>query len=134
MKNRNQIEFVLELHEHGKSNFLDLKFISTKTFSIASSDVYLFKILLGVSSRTRSDKPCLTGKELSSFVSEIKNMPILLLIIFSSISNLFLREFIFKWPVINRLGFVILISRRTFSRFFFIANNFISNGKKSRKG
>ena len=41
-------------------------------------------------------------------------MSILSLIVSSSISNLFQRELIFKWPIINRLAFLILISWRVF--------------------
>ena len=44
-------------------------------------------------------------------------MSILSLIISSSISNLFRREFIFKWPIINWFAFLIFISWRVFNWF-----------------
>ena len=62
-----------------------------------------------LSSLYGSEKPCKwnypLGNDESSFVSEIIRMAILSLIMLPSKTNLFIREFMFKWAQINLLDF-----------------------------
>ena len=103
-----------------EATFFDRKFISINIFSTELFGLYWLKSFEGIcsltnniipppelflSSRNGTIKPFIAnwfeGKDGSTFVSETSKMSNLSWTISRSISNLFLEEFIFKWPMIN---------------------------------
>ena len=111
----------------------ELKFISINTFSTELLHLYPLKSFEGIcsltniiipppelflSSRNGDLKPSianwLEGNEGSTFVSEISKMSNLSWTISRSISNLFLKEYIFRWPIINLSVLFNLTWSRTF--------------------
>ena len=106
------------LYEQQRSHILFLILISTKKASIWFFIIYLFNfvdvILLVIyrriplpflfrSSLNGVQEPCIknweAGKESSNFISVIIKISISSAAIFLSKSNLFLMEFMFKWPI-----------------------------------